>query len=124
MISVLSLNNMILIEVQANMMLKLHALEWIEICNSSRMTTYMYIEIEGENNDDLSMEVLEVVIFTTRMYDIFSPRIYHQVVGCTVYNLRICMYCIIIRGFVLFELKIKKMKKGFCGSLLEFHSNH
>jgi hypothetical protein len=106
---------MIPIEVQANMMLRLHALEWIQICNSSRMTTYMYIEIEGEKNDDLSMEVLEVVIFTTRMYDIYSPSIYHQVVGSIVYNLRICMYYIII---------IQKMKKGFCGSLLEFHSNH
>lgn len=51
----------------------------------------MYIEIEGEKNDDLSMEVLEVVIFTTRMYDIYSPSIYHQVVGSIVYNLRICM---------------------------------
>jgi hypothetical protein len=49
-------------------------LEWIQIYTSSRLTTYMYI-IEWKKIDDLSMEVLEVVIFTTRMYDSYYSYI-------------------------------------------------
>lgn len=68
MISVLSLNNMMILEVQVNMILKLHVLELIQIYLSSvayRLADYIYIH--EKLMCILSIE--EVVMFTTRMYN-------------------------------------------------------